>query len=94
MTSTDTRQSTLPSADDLRARVHEALAAVLGRAADTELSAPGGDGVPSSSPVNGEALFTVNDGTARDTETAITAAAEAFSLWRTTPAPVRGSGTR
>ncbi|CAN5526075.1 aldehyde dehydrogenase family protein [soil metagenome] len=91
MTSSDTRQSTLPSADDLRARVHEALAAVLGRAADTELSAPGGVGVPSSSPLNGEALFTINEGTARDAESAITAAAEAFSVWRTTPAPVRGA---
>ncbi|CAN5725081.1 aldehyde dehydrogenase family protein [soil metagenome] len=91
MTSTDTRQSTLPTADDLRARVHEALAAVLGRAADTELSAPGGEGLPSSSPINGEALFTINQGTAQDADTAITAAAEAFSVWRTTPAPVRGA---
>ncbi|CAN5445436.1 aldehyde dehydrogenase family protein [soil metagenome] len=91
MTSTDTRQTTLPTADDLRARVHEALGAILGRAADTELDAPGGDGLPSSSPINGEALFTINEDTTPDADSAISAAAEAFSVWRTTPAPVRGA---
>ncbi|MGB3483020.1 MAG: aldehyde dehydrogenase family protein [Mycobacterium sp.] len=58
---------------------------------DTELAAPGRPGVPSSTPVTGDVLFSIVDTLEEDVDGAITAAAEAFSKWRTTPAPVRGA---
>jgi aldehyde dehydrogenase (NAD+) len=78
----------LPTADDLRARVRAALAAVGAR---NELAAPGEHGVQASTPLTGDVLFTVPETSKAATEAAITAAAEAFSTWRTTPAPVRGA---
>ncbi|MET0702207.1 MAG: aldehyde dehydrogenase family protein [Mycobacterium sp.] len=89
--STSTEVSTgtaLPTADDLRTRVRTALAANGARA---ELGEPGGHGVTASTPVTGDVLFTVPETSREDTEAAITAAAEAYSTWRTTPAPVRGA---
>jgi aldehyde dehydrogenase (NAD+) len=91
MTVMESTGTALPTADDLRARVHEALAAIFGRALETELEAPGGHGVPSSTPVTGEVLFTISETVEEEVQAAIAAAAEAFSQWRTTPAPVRGA---
>lgn len=80
--------STLPTADALRARVRDALAAV---GADVPLGDPGAEGLPASTPITGDVLFRVPASSAADAEAAISAAAEAFSTWRTTPAPVRGA---
>lgn len=89
---TSTASTTLPRADDLRARAREALAAIVGRPVeDSELGAPGGHGVLSSTPVTGDVLFTIAETVDSDVEAAISAAAEAFTIWRTTPAPVRGA---
>ncbi|CAN5334621.1 aldehyde dehydrogenase family protein [soil metagenome] len=88
-TSTDVSTGTsLPTADDLCARARAALAAVGSR---VELGAPGGHGVTASTPLTGDVLFTVRESSREDTEAAITEAAEAYSTWRTTPAPVRGA---
>ena len=78
----------LPTADDLRARARAALAAI---GAHADLGAPGEHGVQASTPLTGEVLFTVAESSRDDTEAAITAAALAYSTWRTTPAPVRGA---
>ncbi|ANI38619.1 L-piperidine-6-carboxylate dehydrogenase [Mycolicibacterium vaccae] len=80
--------STLPTADALRARVRDALAAV---GADVPLGDPGAEGLPASTPITGDVLFSVPASSAADAEAAISEAAEAFSTWRTTPAPVRGA---
>ncbi len=87
MTTMQTEVS-LPTADDLRDRARAALAAV---GAEAELGAPDADGLPSSTPITGDILFKVVDGGPAAAEAAITEAAEAFSTWRTTPAPVRGA---
>jgi aldehyde dehydrogenase (NAD+) len=78
----------LPTADDLRARAKAALAAI---GAHADLGAPGEHGVQASTPLTGEVLFTVPESSPADTEAAISAAAQAYSTWRTTPAPVRGA---
>ncbi|BBY87690.1 L-piperidine-6-carboxylate dehydrogenase [Mycolicibacterium tokaiense] len=84
--------TTMPSSDTLRGRAREALATIFGRPVeDVELAAPGGHGVQSSTPVTGDVLFTIAEGAGVDVETAIAAAADAFTSWRTTPAPVRGA---
>jgi aldehyde dehydrogenase (NAD+) len=88
-TSTEVSSGTaLPTAEDLRARVRAALAAI---GAHAELGEPGGHGVTASTPLTGDVLFTVPETSREATEAAITAAAEAYSTWRTTPAPVRGA---
>lgn len=78
----------LPTSDALRTRVRDALDAVGAR---IELGEPGAHGLPASTPITGDVLFTVPATTADGTDAAINAAAEAFSTWRTTPAPVRGA---
>ncbi|CDO10023.1 aldehyde dehydrogenase family protein [Mycolicibacterium cosmeticum] len=79
-----TMQSTLPTAGELRDRVRLALQAI---GADlTEAHA----GLPASTPITGDVLFTVAETSAADAEAAIAEAAQAFTAWRTTPAPVRG----
>lgn len=78
----------LPTAEALRTRVRDALSAV---GATVELAPAGAEGLPASTPITGDVLFTVPASTPADTESAITAAAQAFSTWRTTPAPVRGA---
>ena len=78
----------LPTVDELRSRVRDALAAV---GATVELGDPGTGGLPASTPITGDVLFTVAAATAEDADAAITEAAEAFSSWRVTPAPVRGA---
>lgn len=80
--------SPLPTADALRARVRDALADV---GASVELAPAGGEGLPASTPITGDVLFAVPASSPADADAAITAAAEAFSTWRTTPAPVRGA---
>ncbi|MBB2991239.1 aldehyde dehydrogenase (NAD+) [Mycolicibacterium iranicum] len=78
----------LPTSDALRTRVRDALDAVGAR---IELGEPGAHGLPASTPITGDVLFTVPATTADGADAAINAAAEAFSTWRTTPAPVRGA---
>ena len=54
------------------------------------LKAIGGD-IETTSPVNGEHLFSVGWADARTVDTAVGRAQEAFLSWRTVPAPVRGA---
>ena len=83
-----TMQTTLPTADDIRDRVRVALQAI---GADVPLGEPGQPGLQASTPITGDVLFTVAENTAEEADAAIAAAAEAFTAWRTTPAPVRGA---
>ncbi|MFB1295295.1 aldehyde dehydrogenase family protein [Mycobacterium sp. pW049] len=78
----------LPTSDALRTRVRESLAAV---GASVELGEPGAHGLPASTPITGDVLFSIPSSTVAQTDEAIAAAAHAFSAWRTTPAPVRGA---
>ncbi len=73
---------------ELGARAREALKAI---GADVGLGEPGGHGLPASTPITGEVLFTVGQTTSAQADRTIADAAEAFSAWRTTPAPVRGA---
>jgi aldehyde dehydrogenase (NAD+) len=82
-----TTATSLPTAADLRAAVRAAFDAI---GACVELAEPGGHGLQASTPVTGDILFTVAQTTPEQARTAITEAAQAFSTWRTTPAPVRG----
>src|SRR6186997_3010458 len=85
---TTAQTSKLPTAEDLRARARDALRAV---GSGTSLGEPGGHGLQASTPITGEVLFTVAEATPEAAETAIAEAAQAFTTWRTTPAPVRGA---
>ncbi|MGK2881800.1 MAG: L-piperidine-6-carboxylate dehydrogenase [Mycobacterium sp.] len=85
MTTTTTR---LPTADDLRTRVRDALGSI---GADVALADPGERGLAASTPITGDVLFTVPETTPEQAEAAIAEAAQAFSTWRTTPAPARGA---
>jgi aldehyde dehydrogenase (NAD+) len=88
-TSIDVNTGTaLPTADELRGRVRAALAAMGAR---DQLAEPGEHGVKASTPLTGDVLFSIPETSQAATAAAITAAAEAFSSWRTTPAPVRGA---
>jgi L-aminoadipate-semialdehyde dehydrogenase len=78
----------LPTADELRTRARRALDAVGCKLA---LGGPGEHGLPASTPVTGDVLFTVEETTPQQVEQAIADAAHAFSSWRATPAPVRGA---
>jgi aldehyde dehydrogenase (NAD+) len=96
MTTVET--SKLPTAEDLRSQARDALTAVGSRA---ELDKPGrpgaagpatsSPGLQASTPITGDVLFTVTETTAEQTDAAIAQAAQAFTTWRTTPAPVRGA---
>jgi aldehyde dehydrogenase (NAD+) len=77
-----------PTADDLRTRARRALDAIGCKLA---LGGPGEHGLPASTPVTGDVLFTVEETTPQQVERTIADAAQAFSSWRTTPAPVRGA---
>ena len=77
----------LPTRAELQDRVRRALDAVGAR---VELAEPGVHGQQASTPLTGEILFTVAETTTAQTAAAITEAAQAFSQWRRTPAPVRG----
>ena len=95
---TTAQKSKLPTAEDLRAQAREALSAV---GSHVSLGEPGGDGaapaatssprLQASTPITGEVLFTVAESTPEQAEAAIAQAAQAFTTWRTTPAPVRGA---
>ncbi|OBF84532.1 aldehyde dehydrogenase [Mycobacterium sp. 852002-51163_SCH5372311] len=76
----------------LPARVLEVFAAI---GVTTELGDPsdpsgGAAGLPAGTPITGEVLFTVAQTTPEQADQVIADAAEAFSAWRATPAPVRG----
>ena len=90
MTSVQTSQAQtgLPEADELRAKARRALDAVGSR---VELGEPGAHGVHASTPITGDVLFTVAETTPEQADAAIAEAAQAFTTWRTTPAPVRGA---
>ncbi|WP_353955308.1 L-piperidine-6-carboxylate dehydrogenase [Mycobacterium riyadhense] len=74
--------------DQLRAQVLKAFEAI-GVAAD--LGEPGSEGLLASTPITGEVLCTVAPTTPEQADRTIAAAAQAFSQWRSTPAPVRGA---
>lgn len=78
----------MTTVDELRTRVRRALDAV---GCDVPLGEPGEHGLPASTPVTGDVLFTVAETTPELAECAIADAAQAFSAWRITPAPVRGA---
>jgi aldehyde dehydrogenase (NAD+) len=78
----------LPAVDELRARARRALDAV---GCDVTLGEPGEHGQPASTPITGDVLFTVEQTTPEQVDSDIAAAAQAFSAWRATPAPVRGA---
>ena len=84
MTTTET--AVLPTADELRTRAREALHAIGVR---TELGEPGQYRMSAGSPVTGDVLFSLAEATPHDVDAAITEAEQAFTVWRTTPAPVR-----
>ena len=85
---TTVQTSQLPTADALRSQARDALTAVGSRA---ELGEPGGHGLQASTPITGDVLFTVAETTPDQADAAIAEAAQAFTTWRTTPAPVRGA---
>ena len=78
----------LPIIDELRDRARQALQAT---GADVGLGEPGGHGLPASTPITGEVLFTVAHASPEQADHTIAEAADAFSAWRSTPAPVRGA---
>ena len=84
MTASTTGTVPFPSADELRAGARRALATC---GVDEALLA--GDG-RSRTPLTGEELLPVRRSTEADVAAAVQRAHEAFLLWRTTPAPVRG----
>ncbi len=74
--------------DELRAQARDALAAI---GVKVSLDEPGGHGLPASTPITGEVLFTVGETTSAQVDRTIADASDAFSTWRTAPAPVRGA---
>ncbi|WP_370498791.1 aldehyde dehydrogenase family protein [Mycobacterium sp. pR1184] len=78
----------MTTSEQLRARARQALRAT---GADVSLGEPDGHGLAASTPITGEVLFTVEPTAPEQADHAIAAAAEAFSTWRATPAPVRGA---
>jgi aldehyde dehydrogenase (NAD+) len=74
--------------EELRQRALDAFDAI---GIPIGLGEPGGHGLPASTPITGEVLCTVGETTREAAEQTITAAAQAFSVWRGTPAPVRGA---
>lgn len=78
----------ISTTDALRDRTRSALSAI---GADVGLGDPAAHGLPASTPVTGDVLFTVDATTPDQAQDAIAAAAGSFSDWRATPAPVRGA---
>ncbi|MCW2664585.1 MAG: aldehyde dehydrogenase [Mycobacterium sp.] len=76
------------STEELRARACHALDAI---GTDVVLGEPTGHGLPASTPITGEVLFTVPHTTPERADSIIAEAAGAFSAWRSTPAPARGA---
>jgi len=69
------------------AQVLEAFAAI---GVTAGLGRPGEHALPAGTPITGEVLFTVAQTTPEQAERTLAEAAEAFTAWRATPAPVRG----
>ncbi|MEU4695253.1 aldehyde dehydrogenase family protein [Actinoplanes sp. NPDC023714] len=80
--------TSLPSAEDLRRRARDAA-----EQCGVDLDAVAGDR-PVTSPINGEPLFSVRMHSRSDAEQAVNRANDAFRVWRTVPAPVRGALVR
>nr|WP_197040189.1 aldehyde dehydrogenase family protein [Mycobacterium sp. URHB0044] len=59
--------------------------------AHAQLGAPGTTGMPASTPITGDVLFSIVETTTEQADAAIADAATAFATWRVTPAPVRGA---
>jgi aldehyde dehydrogenase (NAD+) len=78
----------LPTGQELRTRVRQALKAI---GATVILAEPGQPGLPARTPVTGDVLFTIAPSTPADVDRTIAAGAQAFSTWRATPAPRRGA---
>jgi aldehyde dehydrogenase (NAD+) len=85
MTASTTGTVRFPSADQLRDQARRALASC---GVDGEALA--GDG-RSRTPLTGDELLPVRLHSAADVDAAVARAHEAFLVWRTTPAPVRGA---
>ena len=85
---TTTVTSTLPTSDALRSRARDALDAV---GSTVQLGSPGSGGLAASTPITGDVLFTVAESSVEQADAAIAEAAQAFTTWRVTPAPVRGA---
>jgi aldehyde dehydrogenase (NAD+) len=81
----------MPTADELRTRVRAAFTAMGASSADVALGEPGEHGLAASTPITGDTLFTVAPTSLEQADRAISDAARAFSIWRGTPAPVRGA---
>lgn len=79
-----TATAALPSADDLAARARAAA-----ERCGVDLAALAGDH-SNTSPINGQELFGVAWQDAAAVESAVSKAQEAFTQWRTVPAPERG----
>ncbi|MFZ0902537.1 MAG: aldehyde dehydrogenase family protein, partial [Mycobacterium sp.] len=63
----------------MRTRARRVLDAVGCDLTDTALGEPGGHGLPASTPITGDVLFTVEQTTSEQAERSITDAAQAFS---------------
>jgi aldehyde dehydrogenase (NAD+) len=85
---TTTATAPLATTDDLRAKVRDALHTIGDR---TDLGEPSAHGMPASTPITGDVLFTLPETTPEQANAAIAEAAQAFTTWRTTPAPARGA---
>ncbi|KZS83277.1 L-piperidine-6-carboxylate dehydrogenase [Mycobacterium persicum] len=78
----------MTSTSELRDRVLGAFDAI---GVTAGLGEPGGHGMPVSTPITGESLFTLAYTTPEQADRTIAEAVQAFSTWRGTPAPVRGA---
>ena len=82
----------MTTTDELRTRARRALDA---SARESTSVSPATHGLPAGTPVTGDVLFTLELTRRRSRcRAAIADAAQAFSTWRTTPAPVRGALVR
>ncbi|KZS79076.1 aldehyde dehydrogenase [Mycobacterium kansasii] len=78
----------MTSTSELRDRVLGAFDAI---GVTAGLGEPGGHGMPVSTPITGESLFSLAYTTPEQADRTIAEAVQAFSTWRGTPAPVRGA---
>ena len=80
----------MTTVDELRTRVRRALDAVGYDLDHAALGEPGEHGLPASTPVTGDVLFTVTETTPELAERCIADAAQAFSAWRPRSARIAG----
>jgi len=78
---------TLPATADLADRARDRLRRI-------GVTIPEGTDFAARTPITGEDLFGLAATTPEEADAAVAAAAEAFTTWRTTPAPVRGELVR